>query len=150
MKWQPTRFGFVLRLEAGEEIFSSHQRYAERFRLRSGTVTGLGAVGETELGFFHPATREYSRRRFTGDYEIGSLIGNLSELEGRPHPHCHLVISGPDFVAHAGHLFRAVVSTTCEITIATDPDPLLRVSRPDLGFHPLEPVESDGDDSATS
>jgi predicted DNA-binding protein with PD1-like motif len=148
MKWQATRFGFVLRLQAGEEIFGSIQRFAERHGIRSAILTGLGAVGETELGFFHPATREYSKRRFTGDYEIGSLIGNLSELEGRPHPHCHLVISGPDFVAHAGHLFRAVVSVTCEIAIATDPDPLLRIPRPDLGFHRLEPSESD--ETATS
>ena len=148
MKWQPTRFGFVLRLEAGEEIFASLRRFAELQGIRSGTVTGLGAVGETELGFFHPATREYSRRSFTGDYEIGSLTGNLSEFEGHPHPHCHLVISGPDFVAHAGHLFRAVVSVTCEITIATDPDPLLRMARPDLGFHPLEPSQSEADETS--
>ena len=150
MKWQATRFGFFLRLDPGEEIFASLMGFAEAHGIRAGSVMGIGAVGETELGFFHPATREYTRRVFRGDHEIGSLIGNLSELEGRPFPHCHLVICGPDFTAHAGHLFRAVVSVTCEIVIATDPDPLMRISRPDQGFHPLEPTRVEADESEAS
>ena len=48
------------------------------------------------------------------------------------------MIAGPDFVAHTGHLFRGVVTVTCEIQIVTDPGILPRAARPDLGFNPLE------------
>lgn len=137
MEFQRTRYGYALRLEPGEEIFASLQAFAQAQSLKAGAILGLGAVGETELGFFVPGTRSYVRRVFPGDHEIGSLVGNLSELDGKPFPHCHLVIAGEDFVAHAGHLFRGVVSVACEVQIVTDPGVLRRVRRDDLGFHPL-------------
>lgn len=139
MKHQRMRYGYVLRLDAGEEILESLRAFARERGIRSGALSGIGAVGETELGFFDPATREYVKLRFEGDHEIGSLTGNLSEMDGEPFPHCHAVIAGREFVAHAGHLFRGVVSVTCEIQIVTDPEVVRRIRRPDLGFHPLEP-----------
>ena len=48
------------------------------------------------------------------------------------------MIAGPDFVAHTGHLFRGVVSVTCELHVVTDPEVQRRVARGDLGFNPLE------------
>ena len=50
------------------------------------------------------------------------------------------VIAGEDFAAHTGHLFRGVVTVTCEVHVITDPDAMRRVRRPDLGFNPLEPA----------
>jgi predicted DNA-binding protein with PD1-like motif len=139
MKSQRTRYGHVLRLDPGEEIVGTLRAFAGAEGLRGGFISGVGAVGETELGFFVRGTGEYVRRTFTGEHEIGVLTGNLSELEGEPFPHCHIVIAGDDFVAHTGHLFRGVVTVTCEVQIVTDPDVHLRLKRPDLGFHPLEP-----------
>jgi len=106
--------------------------------VRAGLISGLGACGETDLGFFVRSTGEYITRTFTGEHEIGMLTGNFSELDGEPFPHCHAVIAGEDMVAHTGHLFRGLVTVTCEIQVVTDPDVLRRVRRPDLGFNPLE------------
>ena len=139
MQAQRTRWGWTLRLDRGEEIVESVRAFAAREGLRSGIVSGIGAVGETDVGFFDPGTRTYATRRFEGDHEIGALTGNLSELEGQSFPHLHIVLAGPDFVAHTGHLFRGVVSVTCELQIVTDPAVMLRLSRPDLGFNPLDP-----------
>jgi len=137
MEFQKTVYGFALKIEPGEEIVSTLRRFALDHGIRAGLISGLGAVGETELGFFIPATREYLRRVFTGDHEIGVLTGNFSELDGEPFPHCHLVIGGEDFVAYTGHLFHGIVSVTCEVQIVTDPGALRRLQRPDLGFNPL-------------
>jgi len=137
MESQGTRYGWALKVEPGEEIIATIQAFAAAQKLRAGAIFGIGAVGETELGFFVPGTREYVRRTFTGDHEIGALTGNLSELDGAPFPHCHMVLAGEDFVAYAGHLFRSVVSVTCEVQLITDPGVFKRVPRPDLGFSPL-------------
>lgn len=138
METRPTRYGYTLRLDPGEEIVASLAVFAARENVRAGAISGIGAVGEVELGFFLPATGAYERRRFDGDHEIGALVGNFSELDGAPFPHCHIVIAGPDFVGHTGHLFRGVVSVTCEIHVVTDPQIQRRIRRPDLGFNPLE------------
>ncbi len=138
MQSQPTRYGHAVRIEAGEEIVTVLTDFARREGIRAGMISGLGAVGECELGIFLPGTREYVRRLFSGDHEIGALTSNFSDLDGEPFPHCHAVIAGADLVAHAGHLFRGVVTVTCEVQIVVDPGLLRRVRRPDLGFNPLE------------
>lgn len=139
MKSQRTGYGWLVRLDAGEEIVGSLASWAEAHGIVGGTISGIGAVGEAELGFFHRHTRSYERRTFLGEHEILSLLGNFSVLEGRPFPHCHLILCGPDFVAHGGHLFRGVVTVTCEVHVVASDRLLLREARPDLGFHPLEP-----------
>jgi predicted DNA-binding protein with PD1-like motif len=73
MEFQRTRYGYALKIEPGEEIFTTLQAFAQAHSLKAGAILGLGAVGETELGFFVPATRSYVRQVFTGDHEIGSL-----------------------------------------------------------------------------
>lgn len=137
MRGARTSYGWVVRFDAGEELFEGLCAFALAHGLRAGVISGLGAVGETELGFFVRERREYVRRTFTGEHEVLALTGNLSMLEGAPFPHCHLIIAGDDFVAHGGHLFRAVVSVTAEVQLITSPEAIVRASRPDLGFHPL-------------
>ncbi|HTR97574.1 MAG TPA: PPC domain-containing DNA-binding protein [Candidatus Acidoferrales bacterium] len=139
MQAQRTTYGWILRLDRGEEIVGSLAAFAAREGIRAGFLSAIGAVGEAELGFFGPERRTYERRTFTGDHEIGSLTGNLSELEGRPFAHCHIVLAGPDFIAHTGHLFRGVITVTCEVQIVTDPGVLARLSRPAEGFNPIDP-----------
>lgn len=138
MQQRRTSYGWALRFDRGEDIWESLRAFAEREGVRSGAISGLGSVGECELGFFVEASRAYVRRTFTGEHEIGSLTGNFSELDGRPFPHCHVVIAGADFVAHTGHLFRGIVTLTCEVQVVTGPDVLPRATRPDLGYNPLE------------
>ena len=138
MQSRRTRYGYALRIDTGEEIVATLKAFGAEHGVRAGLISGLGAVGDTELGFFVRSTGQYATRTFTGEHEIGVLTGNFSELDGAPFPHCHAVIAGEDFIAHAGHLFRGVVTVTCEVQVVTDPEVLRRVRRPDLGFNPLE------------
>ena len=138
MQSQRTRYGYALRLDPGEEIIASLRSFARAHGVRAGLISGLGAVGETELGFFVRATGQYLTRTFSGEHEIGALTGNFSELDGEPFPHCHVVIAGEDLAAHTGHLFRGIVTVTCELQVVTDPGVLRRVRRGELGFNPLE------------
>jgi uncharacterized protein len=138
MQSQRTRYGYAVKIESGEEIVATLADFAKRENVRAGLLSGLGAVGECELGFFVRSSGQYVRQVFAGEHEIGSLTGNLSELDGEPFPHCHVLIAGEDFVARTGHLFRGVATVTCEVQVVTDPGVLKRVRRPDLGFNPLE------------
>jgi uncharacterized protein len=138
MQVQATRYGFAVKIEPGEEIIGSLAAFARERNVRAGMISGIGAVGECELGFFIRPTRQYARRVFTGEHEIGALTGNFSELDGEPFPHCHVLIAGEDLVAFAGHLFRGAASLTCEVQVVTDPGVFRRLRRPDLGFNPLE------------
>jgi predicted DNA-binding protein with PD1-like motif len=138
MQIQRTRYGYALRIESGEEIIAALTEFARREGVKAGMISGLGAVGECELGIYLPATRQYVRQVFTGDLEVGALTGNFSELDGAPFPHCHAVVAGEDLLARTGHLFRGIVTVTCEVQVVSDPGVFRRVRRADLGFNPLE------------
>ena len=142
MKAQRTGYGWVVRLDAGEEIVGSLAAWAAAHGVEGGALSGIGSVVGAELGFFNRERRTYERRTFAGEHEILSLLGNFSLLEGKPFPHCHVTLSGPDFVAHGGHLFRGEVSVACEVHVVVSATAIVRESRPELGFHPLAP--SDG------
>ena len=141
MNWQSTRYGYALRLDAGEEIVGSLAAFAAERGIRAGAFSGIGSATACELGYFARGTGTYVRRVFDRDYEIGALTGNFSQLEGHPFPHCHVVLGDDAFAAVTGHLFRGTVTMTCEIHVITDPEVLERVSRPELGVARLEPRE---------
>lgn len=134
-----TASGWVLRLDPGEEIGRTLTEWAVRENVRAGSISGIGAVGDVELGYFERERRDYVRRTFPGDHEILALTGNFSERDGQPFPHLHLVLSGPDFVAHGGHLFRGVITITCEIQVIANGDVVRRRAHDALGVAILDP-----------
>ena len=76
MQSRRTRYGYTLRLDPGEEVAASLTEFAAREGVRAGAVSGLGAVGPVELGFFVRETASYVRHVFEGEHEILSLTGN--------------------------------------------------------------------------
>ena len=62
-------------------------------------------------------TREYVTRELNGDYEITSLMGNISTMDGKSYLHLHVNLSDETYQTFGGHLTSAVVSGTCEIII---------------------------------
>ena len=61
MQTQRTSYGWLLRIDTGEELFETLRAFAVRHDVRAGTISGIGAVGEAELGCFVRSTRTYVR-----------------------------------------------------------------------------------------
>jgi len=122
MKFQRTSYGFIVVLARGEEVIASLTRFAEEQQIRSGSISGIGAVEKTTIAYFDVAQKKYLPQEFPISMELVSLSGNYAYLNGKPFAHCHVVISGPDLAAHAGHLMKATISVTGEIyiTVATN------------------------------
>lgn len=117
MKYKKTNLGYMVRLLKGEEVVSSLVEIAERENILSGFVMGLGAVTEVKLGYYDLETKEYRSQMFNEDYEIGNLVGNLAQVEGKAFLHAHITISDKDCKAFAGHLFSAKIYATGEFFI---------------------------------
>src|SRR5512144_2084331 len=114
-----TRLGdaWILRLDTDDEIFGTITRFVGERAIDTATVSGIGAVHHVVLGYFDRSTREYVRHSIEEDVEIVSLAGNITLKEGKPFPHLHVIVSGREFQAKAGHLFEGKVGATCEVVI---------------------------------
>lgn len=115
------RFGskIVARIDRGEELCAKVLELAAREDIRLAGVYGLGASDDVTLGVFDTAAKVYNKERYSGTaYELGSVTGNLSRMDGEPYLHLHAVIGNPaKGECHAGHLNAAVISATCELVI---------------------------------
>ena len=104
-----------VRLDPGEEVMSSLAAILQTHSQNvSGQITGIGTVRRAALGYYDLERRQYLRREVPGDMELVSFVGNVTWLDGRPFVHAHAVLSGPDFVPLAGHLFQAEIAATGE------------------------------------
>ena len=138
MEFRQIENGFLLRLEKDEKILESLNEFALEQKIPSGFVYGIGAIKEVELGYFHGATKEYQRRTLEGEYELVSLKGNLSYLQGKPIFHIHVAVAGQDFQLLGGHLFEAKVAVTVEIHFVMNYDVIERQFDPETGLNLLD------------
>ena len=83
MQYTKTADGYLLRLDADEEIVSKLTWFADDRRIDTGIVSGIGSVHHTVLGYFDRASKEYLRRTIETDCEIVSLQGNIALKEGK-------------------------------------------------------------------
>lgn len=117
---------YIVRLDAGEKIIETLTALCEREAIGGGYFSGLGAIGEAEIGHFDPSARAYDWTVLSGRYEIVSLGGNITTVEGRPFLHAHIALGDNTFAVKGGHLKEAVVSVTCEITLVRFKDDIGR------------------------
>jgi uncharacterized protein len=128
---------YIVRLDAGEKIVETLKALCERDEIGAGFFSGLGAVDEAEIGHFDPASNDYTWIRLSGPYEIVSLYGNITTVEGKPFIHAHIALGDNTFAVRGGHLKEAEVSVTCEITLTRFRDDIGRTKDAATGLFRL-------------
>lgn len=128
----------ALRLEKNEEIITTLKAALQRAEINGAFFYGLGVGKELELGYFDAARRSYVRKEFHDEYELTSLVGNASMIDGDLSIHCHVTITDAEFNAFGGHLFRGTVPATLEIIVLPFTSPLTRFHDEKTGLNLLE------------
>ena len=131
---------WVVSLERGDDLRSCVEKLALDEGIDGGRVTAIGGVEDPELGCYELSTKSYLRKAFDGIHELVSLDGNLTVKDGKPYLHAHVVISGADFVAYAGHLFDCKIGLVAEMFIDPLSAPLTRLPCEDIGLARWEPL----------
>ncbi|NCN42458.1 DNA-binding protein [bacterium] len=128
---------YFLRLDKDEDLFGSLGEFALKENLKSGHLSGIGALKECELGFYHLHSKTYDRKLFKEEAELLSLDGNLCQFEGKPFFHIHTVLGNQDFQCFGGHLFSAKVAVTCEVNFRPFDEEVTRRANPSIGLNLL-------------
>lgn len=123
------------RLDVGEEILEQVQAIAQAEGIRLANLNGLGAVNDLTVGVWRPVLQRYDSNRFEGDYEIVSLTGTITTMDGACY--CHLHLAAGDSGGHVvgGHLNRAVVSATAELVLHISEGTVERRFEPAVGLN---------------
>ena len=108
---------YIIRIEKGEEIVATLIKFCQEQKITLGTISGIGATNQAIIGLFKTDQKEYISQEFTGDYEITSLLGNISQKNGEVYPHLHATLADANNIGYGGHLTSAVVSATFEAVL---------------------------------
>lgn len=142
MMSQSANSSFILSLKEGESLFHNIINYASAINLDSAIFTGIGALSNILIGFYHRDTQQHTKRLFQGTYEIASLTGNVSLTDEGLFVHIHAAIADDNFQIFGGHLISAEAGASTEIAITPLNYTVHRKKHSDLNIKVICPFET--------
>jgi Predicted DNA-binding protein with PD1-like DNA-binding motif len=131
-------------LDPGDEINKTFEDFALSKGIGSSWINGIGAIENPEIGYYSVEEKKYYKKIFTGEFEITSLIGNITIKDGQPYSHTHITFSDINFKVYGGHLFNANVSAAGEFMLYLGNKDIGRKMNDGIGL-PLWCMESSSD-----
>lgn len=128
----------LVRMDRGEEILEQLRIVAEAEQIGLASVSAIGAIGSFTAGVFHPDDQRYEANTFTGNFEIVSLTGNITAMDGKYYAHLHISAGDEQGRVFGGHLNRAEVSATCELFLRLLPGTVDRTFSKEIGLNLLD------------
>tara|TARA_Y100000310_G_scaffold89671_1_gene86783 strand:- start:2032 stop:2451 length:420 start_codon:yes stop_codon:yes gene_type:complete len=135
MQFKKLEDKFVVRIDKGEEVVETLKQFCTQQNIKLGSISAIGATNKVEVGFFVTSTKEYHSKVFEGDFEITSLLGNITTMDGETYLHLHITLSDESHNAFGGHLNSAVISATCEVFIDPYAGEVDREKDEDIGLN---------------
>lgn len=131
------KFGsiYVLRMNKGEEIVETLKEFCIENGIKLGWIKGIGLVNKATIGLFETKTKEYHSIDLNGDYEITSLLGNISTMNGEVYLHLHINLADHEYKTYGGHLNSAVIGATGEFIIETINGTVDRIFNEEIGLN---------------
>lgn len=125
----------IVRLDRGDEVISSLTKIIQKENLKGGFVSAIGAADVIEVGLYEVEKQHYLSKRFEGDFEILSCLGNVSRKDGEPYLHLHMSFSDKDYHVYGGHLSYCRISGTFECVIGLTQNEINRMKDSKTGLN---------------
>ena len=105
------------RIDRGEEILEKLKEISVKENIKLAHVSALGATNDFTVGVFNVDEKKYYANSFSGNFEIVSLTGTVTTMDGEFYAHLHMSAGNDKGEVFGGHLNRARISATCEMVI---------------------------------
>ena len=135
MKYKINNNKVFISLETGDEIIESITNVLKIEKIYSGMINGIGAISQVELGFYNIESKEYKKEFFNYDYELTSLMGNITLKDEVPFVHIHINMSDDNFKVLGGHLVSAVTAASAEVIILLNEQTIKRELDKNVGLY---------------
>ncbi len=134
MKFRMEKSRAYITLAKGDNINKTFESFAEVKGIGCAWLNGIGALENPEIGYYSLEDKAYHRKTFKGEYELTSLIGNITLKEGKPFSHTHITFSDTEFRVFGGHLFNANITAAGEFIMQFGSDEINREMNAEIGL----------------
>ena len=131
------KFGNTIfaRIDRGEEILEKLKEISVKENIKLAHVSALGATNDFTVGVFNVDEKKYYANSFSGNFEIVSLTGTVTTMDGEFYAHLHMSAGNDKGEVFGGHLNRARISATCEMVITVADGTVERKFNEDVGLN---------------
>ena len=131
------KFGNTIfaRIDRGEEILEKLKEISVKENIKLAHVSALGATNDFTVGVFNVDEKKYYANSFSGNFEIVSLTGTVTTMNGEFYAHLHMSAGNNKGEVFGGHLNRARISATCEMVITVADGTVERKFNEDVGLN---------------
>lgn len=131
------KFGNTIfaRIDRGEEILEMLKEISVKENIKLAHVSALGATNDFTVGVFNVDEKKYHANSFSGNFEIVSLTGTVTTMNGEFYAHLHMSAGNDKGEVFGGHLNRARISATCEMVITVADGTVERKFDEDVGLN---------------
>jgi predicted DNA-binding protein with PD1-like motif len=116
----------IYSLEKGASLFDGIRGIAEREKIATALVAGVGGVNTLTLAYYNSKDRKYEEHVYEEFLEVAGMLGNLTLKDGKPFLHLHGTFGRRDMSALAGHVVSATVFPLMEVVITPTKNTALR------------------------
>ena len=131
------KFGNTIfaRIDRDEEILEKLKEISVKENIKLAHVSALGATNDFTVGVFNVDEKKYYANSFSGNFEIVSLTGTVTTMDGEFYAHLHMSAGNDKGEVFGGHLNRARISATCEMVITVTDGKVERKFNEDVGLN---------------
>ena len=125
---------YAIVFDKGDEVRQGLLEFANTNCFADAHLNGIGAFSEVMLEFFDPRQKKYKEIPISEQVEVLSFTGNITQKDGQPRLHAHVVVGKSDGTAHGGHFLGGRVWPTLEIVMSELPVHLRRTRDDESGL----------------
>jgi len=124
----------LLTISKGELINNAFESFCKKHGITFAWLNGLGALQNPEIGYYSLESKSYHKKTFSGDYELTSLMGNVTIKDGKCFSHTHITFSDTNYRVFGGHLFDARITAAGEFIMIPGENGITRQMNSEIGL----------------
>jgi predicted DNA-binding protein with PD1-like motif len=125
----------IYSLKAGARVPDDIVAIARKEKIATAGVEAIGGFEELRLAYFNHEAKRYEEHDYREFLEVTGLLGNITQMEGRPFLHVHGTFGRRDLSGLAGHVMAAKVFPLLEVVVTPTKNRAVRKFDDGLGLN---------------
>jgi uncharacterized protein len=131
----------IYKVDQGKSLVDEILRIARRESIKTARFEAIGGVSKLTLAYFNHDTKKYEEHKYDEFLEVTGLLGNVTQMEGKPFVHAHGTFGRKDMSVVAGHLVSATVFPLLEVVMTPTKNKATRKLDKKLGLRVIRKIE---------
>lgn len=126
---------FLIRFEKGDDLLPTLKTFCQQQNIKNATFTAIGSIENPTLAHYRSDSKKYTEKNIEGIFEVTSLLGNVGLMGDDLIIHPHATVSNDQMQLFGGHLVKATVSATLEMTLTILPSTFAKKHSEEIGLN---------------